>query len=101
MARFKIYLKNFHSSLFIFNIRFLLLILICTFRTINLFIFYLFFEGSLIPVLLLILGWGAQPERIQAGFYLLFYTIVVSLPLLMGVFYIYREVGSLIIYIIN
>lgn len=101
MARFKIYLKDFHLSLFIFNIRFLLLILICTFRTINLFMFYLFFEGSLVPVLLLILGWGAQPERIQAGLYLLFYTIVVSLPLLMGIFYIYSEVCSLTIYIIN
>lgn len=100
-ARFKIYLKNFHLSLFLINIRFLLLILICTFRTLNLFMFYLFFEGSLVPVLLLILGWGAQPERVQAGFYLLFYTIVVSLPLLMGIFFIYEEVNSLIIYIVN
>nr|UJG45366.1 NADH dehydrogenase subunit 4 [Limnephilus germanus] len=101
MASFKIYLKNFHSTLFIFNVSFLLLMLICTFSTLNLFLFYLFFEGSLIPVLLLILGWGAQPERIQAGFYLLFYTMVVSLPLLMGIFYIYKEVGSLMIYMIN
>nr|YP_009116316.1 NADH dehydrogenase subunit 4 [Limnephilus decipiens]BAQ19275.1 NADH dehydrogenase subunit 4 [Limnephilus decipiens] len=101
LASFKINLKNFHLSLFIFNISFLLLMLICTFSTLNLFMFYLFFEGSLIPVLLLILGWGAQPERIQAGFYLLFYTMVVSLPLLMGIFFIYGEVGSLMIYMIN
>jgi len=100
-ARFKIYLKNFHLSLFTINIRFLLFILICTFRTLNLFIFYLFFEGSLIPVLLLILGWGIQPERIQAGLYLLFYTIIVSLPLLVRIFYVYGEVGSLIFFIIN
>nr|QLY90196.1 NADH dehydrogenase subunit 4 [Halesus radiatus] len=101
MASFKIYMNNFHLTLFILNISFLLLMLICTFSTLNLFMFYLFFEGSLVPVLLLILGWGAQPERIQAGFYLLFYTMVVSLPLLMGVFYIYGEVGSLMIYMIN
>nr|UJG45249.1 NADH dehydrogenase subunit 4 [Nemotaulius punctatolineatus] len=101
MASSKIYLKNFHSSLFIFNISFLLLMLICTFSTLNLFLFYLFFEGSLVPVLLLILGWGAQPERIQAGLYLLFYTMVVSLPFLMGIFYIYSEVSSLMIYMIN
>nr|UOU85066.1 NADH dehydrogenase subunit 4 [Micropterna sequax] len=101
MASFKIYLKNFHLSLFIINISFLLLMLICTFSTVNLFMFYLFFEGSLVPVLLLILGWGAQPERIQAGFYLLFYTMVVSLPLLMGIFYMYQEVNSLMIYMVN
>nr|QNE85891.1 NADH dehydrogenase subunit 4 [Potamophylax rotundipennis] len=101
LASFKINLKNFHLSMFIFNISFLLLMLICTFSTMNLFMFYLFFEGSLVPVLLLILGWGAQPERIQAGFYLLFYTMVVSLPLLMGIFFIYGEVGSLMIYMIN
>nr|UOU85079.1 NADH dehydrogenase subunit 4 [Anabolia nervosa] len=101
MASFSVYLKDYHFPLFIFNISFLLLMLICTFSTLNLFMFYLFFEGSLIPVLLLILGWGAQPERIQAGFYLLFYTMVVSLPLLMGIFYIFSEVNSLMIYMIN
>nr|QNV11608.1 NADH dehydrogenase subunit 4 [Potamophylax cingulatus] len=101
MASFSVNLKNFHVSLFIFNISFLLFMLICTFSTLNLFMFYLFFEGSLVPVLLLILGWGAQPERIQAGFYLLFYTMVVSLPLLMGIFFIYGEVGSLMVYMIN
>nr|QLY90157.1 NADH dehydrogenase subunit 4 [Micropterna lateralis] len=101
MASFKIYLKNFHLSLFIINVSFLLLMLICTFSTVNLFMFYLFFEGSLVPVLLLILGWGAQPERIQAGFYLLFYTMVVSLPLLMGIFYLYQEINSLMIYMVS
>nr|YP_009667284.1 NADH dehydrogenase subunit 4 [Hydatophylax nigrovittatus]APQ47885.1 NADH dehydrogenase subunit 4 [Hydatophylax nigrovittatus] len=101
MASFKIYLKNFHLSLFLMNISFLLLMLICTFSTLNLFMFYLFFEGSLVPVLLLILGWGAQPERIQAGFYLLFYTMIVSLPLLMGIFFIYGEVNSLMIYMVS
>nr|YP_010586506.1 NADH dehydrogenase subunit 4 [Pseudopotamorites peniculus]UZZ44307.1 NADH dehydrogenase subunit 4 [Pseudopotamorites peniculus] len=101
LSSFKIYLKNFHLSLFILNISFLLLMLICTFSTVNLFMFYLFFEGSLVPVLLLILGWGAQPERLQAGFYLLFYTMVVSLPLLLGIFYLLGVGYSLSIYMIN
>jgi NADH-ubiquinone oxidoreductase chain 4 len=59
-----------------------------TFRTSNLFLFYLFFESRLIPTLFLILGWGYQPERLQAGMYLLFYTLLASLPLLIGIFYI-------------
>jgi NADH-ubiquinone oxidoreductase chain 4 len=55
----------------------------------NKFIFYLFFEGRLIPTLFLILGWGYQPERLQSGLYLLFYTLLASLPLLIAIFYCY------------
>jgi NADH-ubiquinone oxidoreductase chain 4 len=67
----------------------LLILLFLTFIRINLLIFYLFFERSLIPTLFLILGWGYQPERIQAGIYLLFYTLLASLPILLGIFYCY------------
>lgn len=73
----------------------LIILLYCTFRTTNLFIFYLFFERSLIPTLFLILGWGYQPERLQAGVYLLFYTLLASLPLLVGIFYLYEVNSSL------
>lgn len=44
--------------------------------------FYIFFELSLFPILFIILGWGYQPERLLAGFSLLTYTILASLPLL-------------------
>jgi NADH-ubiquinone oxidoreductase chain 4 len=59
------------------------------FSRINLFSFYLFFESSLITTVFLILGWGYQPERLQAGIYLLFYTLLASLPILVGIFYVY------------
>jgi len=62
---------------------------------INLFSFYLFFEGRIIPTLFLILGWGYQPERLQAGIYLLFYTLTASLPLLVGIMYIYDVYSTL------
>nr|YP_010596131.1 NADH dehydrogenase subunit 4 [Acanthaspis pedestris]WAJ48463.1 NADH dehydrogenase subunit 4 [Acanthaspis pedestris] len=65
----------------------LLVFLVLTFSTVNLFLFYLFFESSLIPTLFLIFGWGYQPERLGAGFYLLFYTLFASLPLLISIFY--------------
>jgi NADH-ubiquinone oxidoreductase chain 4 len=55
-----------------------------------LFLFYLFFERRLIPTLLLIIGWGYQPERLQAGIYLLFYTLFASLPIIIGIFYFYN-----------
>nr|YP_010987632.1 NADH dehydrogenase subunit 4 [Oxytelus finitimus]WON66051.1 NADH dehydrogenase subunit 4 [Oxytelus finitimus] len=88
MASMKVNL-SYNKNLFLLLINVLLLVLILTFSSMNLFMFYLFFEMSLIPTLLLILGWGYQPERIQAGLYLLFYTLLASLPMLLGIFYIY------------
>nr|ASM82613.1 NADH dehydrogenase subunit 4 [Amphinemura sp. FS-2017] len=88
---------NNYSGFFLFMVLILLILLYCTFSTTNLFMFYLFFESSLIPTLFLILGWGYQPERLQAGVYLLFYTLLASLPLLVGIFYIYKLNDSLFI----
>ncbi|GLH11623.1 NADH-ubiquinone oxidoreductase chain 4, partial [Gryllus bimaculatus] len=50
-------------------------------------------EGRLIPTLFLILGWGYQPERVQAGIYLLFYTFLASLPLLNSLLNFYKMNG--------
>nr|YP_010710919.1 NADH dehydrogenase subunit 4 [Ochlerotatus serratus]WDA91146.1 NADH dehydrogenase subunit 4 [Ochlerotatus serratus] len=82
---------NNYINLFLFMIVFLLLMLIFTFSSMSMFMFYLFFESSLIPTLFLILGWGYQPERLQAGIYLLFYTLLASLPLLIGIFFIKND----------
>nr|YP_009468720.1 NADH dehydrogenase subunit 4 [Euzophera pyriella]AVA29543.1 NADH dehydrogenase subunit 4 [Euzophera pyriella] len=101
MASENLYKNSFYIEFFMFNLLFLLLMLFLTFSTMNLFMFYLFFEGSLIPTLMLIIGWGYQPERIQAGMYLLFYTLFVSLPLLMGIFYIYMEMNVIIMYFLK
>lgn len=100
-ARFRVYKDNFFSGLFIFFVLILLLFLICSFRRVRLFGFYLFFESRLIPTLFLILGWGYQPERLQAGIYLMFYTLLASLPLLVGLFFIYNEKGNLNYYILD
>nr|YP_010026192.1 NADH dehydrogenase subunit 4 [Oxytauchira flange]QOQ37036.1 NADH dehydrogenase subunit 4 [Oxytauchira flange] len=90
-----IYLFGYHSSFFIFMVLFLMIMLYCSFSSLNLLSFYIFFESSLIPTLLLILGWGYQPERLQAGIYLIFYTLFASLPLLMVLFYVYCYVDTL------
>lgn len=100
-AREGIYrLKN-YSNFFLFIILFLLTILFLTFRTSNLFLFYLFFERRLIPTLFLILGWGYQPERLQAGIYLLFYTLLASLPLLVAIFYLFNFSNSINIFLLT
>nr|AJW76351.1 NADH dehydrogenase subunit 4 [Cylindraustralia sp. HS-2014] len=90
-----VYRFNNYSGLFIFMILMLLLLLMITFMSMSLLSFYVFFEGSLIPTLLLILGWGYQPERLQAGVYLMFYTLMASLPLLVILLKVYWVIGSL------
>lgn len=89
IAREKVNYYNNYKGLFSFVVLILLIFLYITFSRINLFMFYLFFERSLIPTLFLILGWGYQPERVQAGVFLLFYTLLASLPILLGIFYCY------------
>nr|YP_009454223.1 NADH dehydrogenase subunit 4 [Gynaephora jiuzhiensis]ATY48752.1 NADH dehydrogenase subunit 4 [Gynaephora jiuzhiensis] len=98
MASENLYKMNFYLNFFMLNIIFLLIMLFMTFSVMNMFMFYLFFEGSLIPTLILIIGWGYQPERIMAGMYLFFYTLFVSLPLLMGILYIFNSMGGLMMY---
>lgn len=56
--------------------------------------FYVFFELGLLPLLMIVLGWGYQVERVQATYYLFIYTIVGSLPLL--VIFLYMHFSSLI-----
>nr|AAX76878.1 NADH dehydrogenase subunit 4 [Drosophila chayu (nomen nudum)] len=92
---------NNYKNLFLLNMVILLLLLVLTFSSMSLFMFYLFFESSLIPTLFLILGWGYQPERLQAGVYLLFYTLLVSLPMLIGIFYVMNKTGSMNFYLMN
>lgn len=56
--------------------------------------FFIFFELSLIPTLIIILGWGIQPERIRAGSYLMIYTIIGAVPLLLSIIFNYYKGGS-------
>nr|YP_009663898.1 NADH dehydrogenase subunit 4 [Hydrotaea spinigera]QCW07931.1 NADH dehydrogenase subunit 4 [Hydrotaea spinigera] len=101
MASESIFKMSNYQNLFLMNIIMLLIMLVLTFSSMSLFMFYLFFESSLIPTLFLILGWGYQPERLQAGIYLLFYTLLVSLPMLIGIFYLYKSTGLMNFYLLN
>uniref|UniRef100_UPI0030FEB91E NADH dehydrogenase subunit 4 n=1 Tax=Egeirotrioza rufa TaxID=3132082 RepID=UPI0030FEB91E len=66
----------------------LLFSLFLSFYSDSLLMFYLGFEMSVFPVLLIIYGWGYQPDRLEAGFYLILYTIFFSLPFLLSIFYL-------------
>nr|YP_010127376.1 NADH dehydrogenase subunit 4 [Apomecyna saltator]QPO99872.1 NADH dehydrogenase subunit 4 [Apomecyna saltator] len=101
LASEKLYkLKNF-SNLFMLVMVNLMLFLFLAFSSTNLFLFYLFFEASLLPTFFLIMGWGYQPERIEAGIYLLFYTLLVSLPMMISIFLYYENFFTLDFYFLN
>lgn len=71
------------------------LFLIITFSASELILFYILFEATLIPTLIIITRWGNQTERLNAGLYFLFYTLIGSLPLLVVLIYIQKSTGSL------
>nr|AUD57229.1 NADH dehydrogenase subunit 4 [Acuticosta chinensis] len=79
---------------FISYILLLTMVLVFCFSVSSLLNFYIMFEFSLIPILLVILGWGYQPERLQAGKYMLLYTVSASLPLLILIVIILVKSGS-------
>nr|YP_009826335.1 NADH dehydrogenase subunit 4 [Furipterus horrens]QCI56391.1 NADH dehydrogenase subunit 4 [Furipterus horrens] len=70
-------------------------LLIMTFTVSELILFYILFEATLLPTLVLITRWGAQTERLAAGYYFLFYTLVGSLPLLIALTFLQSTLGSL------
>nr|ANN13221.1 NADH dehydrogenase subunit 4 [Astacus astacus]ANN13234.1 NADH dehydrogenase subunit 4 [Astacus astacus] len=92
--------KKFCSLFLLMNLL-LLGALIMTFSSTDFLMFYLSFESSLIPTLILILGWGYQPERTQAGIYMLFYTLFASLPLLISLVSMYMLGGSLVMSLVK
>nr|YP_009913070.1 NADH dehydrogenase subunit 4 [Pleurobema oviforme]QLJ92882.1 NADH dehydrogenase subunit 4 [Pleurobema oviforme] len=82
------------STSFVFSVLLLTLVLVFCFSVSSLFSFYVLFEFSLIPILMIILGWGYQPERLQAGKYMMLYTVSASLPLLVLIVLVLSESGS-------
>jgi len=96
-ASHKVYKQNNFIFIFLLINVILLFFLLLTFSCLDYLSFYIRFEASLIPTLILILGWGYQPERIQAGVYFLFYTMFASLPLLVSILFIYYYFGTVCI----
>nr|YP_007517170.1 NADH dehydrogenase subunit 4 [Setipinna taty]AGG20149.1 NADH dehydrogenase subunit 4 [Setipinna taty] len=69
--------------------------LILAFGATDILMFYIMFEATLIPTLILITRWGNQAERLNAGTYFLFYTLAGSLPLLVALLLLQNEAGTL------
>ena len=69
------------------------LFLIGLFSSLDLFIFYIFFEGSFIPMFFIIGIWGST-NRIYAAYKFFLYTLFGSLLMLLGVLTIYFYSGT-------
>nr|BDQ44197.1 NADH dehydrogenase subunit 4 [Metaphire riukiuensis] len=89
IASTKIYMNNRYPKMFTTNVLLLTLILLLCFNASNMFMFYIWFEASLVPTMALIMLWGYQPERLQASMYLMIYTVTASLPMLVALYKIY------------
>nr|QCS25063.1 NADH dehydrogenase subunit 4 [Lactiforis takii] len=89
------------SKTYLFWISVLGLFLVLAFSSGNILLFYVFFEASLIPTLMLIIGWGYQPERLQAGSYLMLYTVTASLPLLAALVWRCWDVNTMMTLVLN
>nr|AIP90295.1 NADH dehydrogenase subunit 4 [Onychostoma barbatum] len=69
--------------------------LIMAFGATEIIMFYIMFEATLIPTLIIITRWGNQTERLNAGTYFLFYTLAGSLPLLVALLLLQQSAGTL------
>jgi NADH-quinone oxidoreductase subunit M len=67
--------------------------LIGVFSSLDLFIFYIFFEGSLIPLFLIIGIWGGS-NRVYASYKFFLFTIFGSLLMLLGIITLYFYSGT-------
>lgn len=73
---------SFFWSYLVVILSILLFALVALFLVNDVFSFYIFFELTVIPTFILIIGWGYSTNRLQASFYILIYTLIASYPFL-------------------
>jgi NADH-quinone oxidoreductase subunit M len=68
-------------------------LMVGTFAALDLTLFYLFFEGGLIPMFLIIGVWGG-PRRVYASFKFFLYTLLGSVLMLLAIMALYWDAGT-------
>lgn len=84
-----------YQRIYITTLAFLQFFLLLAFSATTMISFYIAFEATLIPTLILITRWGAQKERLISGNYFVLYTLLASLPLLVALLQWYTKESSL------
>nr|BBI37626.1 NADH dehydrogenase subunit 4 [Trimma sp. ROM-80448] len=90
-----------HQRLYITLLTSLQIFLILSFSATEMLLFYVMFEATLIPTLIMITRWGNQAERLNAGTYFLFYTLAGSLPFLVALLLLQKSTGTLSLIILS
>ena len=68
-------------------------LMIGVFEALDIILFYLFFEGGLIPMFLIIGVWGGK-RRVYAAFKFFLYTLAGSLLMLLAIMFMYWQAGT-------
>lgn len=67
--------------------------LIGVFCILDLFLFYIFFESSLIPMFFLVGVWGSRTRKVRASYLLFIYTFWGSVLFILAILFVYLYVG--------
>ena len=92
LASYEVIKKNVKEYCILFF--FLEFFLLITFSTLDLIIFYIFFESVLIPMFLIIGVWGSRERKIKASYYFFIYTLTGSLFMFIAIIHIYLTTGT-------
>nr|QIA59722.1 NADH dehydrogenase subunit 4 [Monosolenium tenerum]QIA59764.1 NADH dehydrogenase subunit 4 [Monosolenium tenerum] len=68
--------------------------LIAVFCSLDLLIFYVFFESVLIPMFIIIGVWGSRQRKIKAAYQFFLYTLMGSLFMLLAILFIFFQTGT-------
>nr|DBA43840.1 TPA_asm: ND4 [Bombus trifasciatus] len=93
LKEYKKYCLNLHLLLLLF--------MLMNFLSMNLIMFYFMYEVSLLLIFYMIMKWGYSEDRLLVSFYLLFYTLVFSLPMLYLIFKLYEYECSLYFFMLE
>jgi proton-translocating NADH-quinone oxidoreductase chain M len=87
---------NIHKNLKLFLISILVLetLQICAFVSLDLLLFYIFFESVLPILFIVIVIFGHGKDRFRSAFLFFLYTLAGSLPMLLSILVIYNYIGN-------
>lgn len=80
-----------HLYFYLFLVEFCVL---NVFVVLDLVYFFIFFEFLVIPMFLLITGWGSRTRRVHAAMYFFFYTVIGSLTMYLAILYLYVKYNN-------
>jgi proton-translocating NADH-quinone oxidoreductase chain M len=85
---------SFNLKEFLIAFLFLDFLLIASFCALDLLIFYILFESTLIPMFLIIGVWGSRERKVLASYYFFIYTLFGSVLMLLSILYIIYSAGT-------